>query len=68
MMARENISDYGLAFLFDIHKDLVISQEFVEIFYRTVVKLHRTKPREILPLPDAPQPDAEGNEPSEEMK
>lgn len=68
MLSRENISDYGLAFLFDINKDLVISREFIEIFYRTVVKIARTKPKTPMEAPEAPQPDAEGNEPSEEVK
>jgi len=43
MLSKENISDYGLAFLFDINKDLVINREFIEIFYRTIVKISRTK-------------------------
>ena len=45
MLSRENISDYGLGFLFDVNKDLVISREFIEIFYRTIVKISRTKPK-----------------------
>jgi hypothetical protein len=68
MLSQEYISDYGLAFLFDIIKDLVISREFIEIFYRTIVKIARTKQRESLPIPDAPGPDEEGKEPTDEQK
>ena len=67
MLSRQNISDYGLAFLFDINKDLVISREFIEIFYRTVVKIARTKPKPLAELPEAPVP-AEGAEVPEEAK
>ena len=68
ILERDNISDYGLGFFFDVNKDLVISRSFIEILYRTVVKNVRTKSKEIQSLPEAPVADAEGNEPSEEAK
>lgn len=68
ILERENISDYGLGFFFDVNKDLVISRNFIEILYRIIVKNVRTKAKEIQSLPEAPVADAEGNEPSEEAK
>lgn len=48
---RANISDYGLSFLFDILKDLVISREFIETLYRVIIKIARTKLRPLHPVP-----------------
>jgi hypothetical protein len=49
-------------------KDLVISKEFIEVLYRVIVRIARTKFRSLLPLPEMPVPDENGNEPSEEDK
>jgi hypothetical protein len=49
-------------------RDLVISQEFVDLIYSVVAKVVKTQPKEALPVPEMPGPDAEGNEPSEDDK
>lgn len=67
-LTKSNITDYGLFFFFEVIKDLVISKDFIETLYRVIVKVARTKLRPIYPLPEMPQPDAEGNEPSEDEK
>lgn len=67
-LTKSNISDYGLRFFFDVMKDLVISKEVVEVFYQAIIKIARTKMLPIEPVPEMPGPDAEGNEPSEEVK
>lgn len=63
---RDNMSNYGLGFLFDVMRDLVISNEFVDIIYAVIAKIVKTLPKEQVPVPEMPGPDAEGNEPSEE--
>lgn len=63
---RENISNYGLSFLFEVMKDLVLSDEFIGILYNAISKIVKTQNKEYVPIPEMPQPDAEGNEPSEE--
>lgn len=67
-LTKSNISDYGLSFFFEVIKDLVISKEFIETLYRVIIKVARTKLKPIMPVPEMPQPDADGNEPSEEEK
>ena len=67
-MTKNNITDYGLAFFFEVIKDLVISKEFIEVLYRVIVKIARTKTRPILPVPEMPVPDESGVEPTEEDK
>lgn len=61
ILDRENVSDYGLGFFFDINKDLIISRDFIELLYRSIVKHVRTKPKEITPIPEPPAPE-EGQE------
>lgn len=61
-------SDFGLGFLFDVQKDLVLNADFINILYRVIAKVVKTKLRETVPVPEMPQPDAEGNEPAEEEK
>jgi|LauGreDrversion4_2_1035121.scaffolds.fasta_scaffold587019_2 hypothetical protein len=65
---RHLMSDYGLAFLFEVQKDLVLNQEFINILYKVIGKIVKTKIKEPMAIPEMPQPDAEGNEPSEEDK
>lgn len=65
---RENISSYGLGFLLDVMKDLVISQEFIDIFYAVVAKVVKMQPKEAVPVPEMPGPDADGNDPSEDER
>jgi hypothetical protein len=68
-LTKSNITDYGLSFFFEVLKDLVISKEFIEILYRVIIKISRTKLKPILPVPEMPTgPDADGNEVSEEEK
>lgn len=67
-LTKSNITDYGLSFFFEVIKDLVISKDFIETLYRVVIKIARTKLRPIHTVPEMPQPDADGNEPSEEEK
>lgn len=67
-LTKNNITDYGLAFFFEVIKDLVISKEFIEVLYRVIIKIARTKFRPILPVPDMPIADEAGVEPTEEEK
>ena len=67
-LTKSNITDYGLSFFFEVLKDLVISKDFIEILYKVIIKIARTKLRPIHPVPEMPQPDADGNEPSDEEK
>jgi hypothetical protein len=62
------ISDYGLGFLFDMMKDLVINQDFISILYRVVAKIVKTKLRESFLVPSLPEPPAEGEEVNEEER
>jgi hypothetical protein len=67
-LTKNNVSDYGLAFFFEVLKDLVISKEFIETLYRVIIRIARNKLRPILPVPEIPGPDAEGNELPEDDK
>lgn len=67
-MTKNNISDYGLAFFFEVIKDLVISKEYIEVLYRVIIKIARTQFKPILPVPEMPVPDENGVEPTEEVK
>lgn len=42
-LTKNNITDYGLGFLFEVIKDLVISREFIETLYRVIIRIARTK-------------------------
>ena len=53
-LTKQNITDYGLSFFFEVLKDLVISKEFIETLYRVVIKVARTKLKQILPVPEMP--------------
>ena len=46
-LTKTNISDYGLSFLFEVLKDLVISREFIETIYKVIIKIARTELKEI---------------------
>lgn len=67
-LTKANITDFGLSFFFEVLKDLVISKEFIETLYRVIIKIARTKLKPLHTLPEMPQADAEGNEPSEEAR
>ena len=40
-MARDtvNIADFGLNFLFDVQKELVLSTDVIEVLYRAICKV-----------------------------
>lgn len=65
---RAHISDYGLSFLFDVMKDLVINADFINILYHVIAKTVKTQLKVHVAIPELPGADAEGNEPSEEDK
>ncbi len=44
-LTKNNIADQGLAFFFEVCKDLVISKDFIEILYRVIIKVARTNLR-----------------------
>ena len=67
-LTKNNITDYGLSFFFEVCRDLAIGKEFIETLYRVIVKIARTKLRPLQPVPEMPLPDENGNEPSEEEK
>ena len=49
-------------------RDLVISQEFIDIFYAVMAKIVKMQPKEQVPIPEMPGADADGNEPSEDER
>jgi hypothetical protein len=67
-LTKSNISDYGLSFFFEVIKDLVISKEYIETLYKVIIRIARTKLKPILPVPEMPGVDVDGNEPSEEER
>jgi len=62
------MSDYGLSFLFDVMKDLVINGDFINILYQVIAKTVKTQLKTHVPIPEMPGPDADGNEPSDDDK
>ena len=54
--------------MFDVQKDLVLNNDFINSLYRVIAKVVKTKTRELVHVPEMPGPDGEGNEPSEEAK
>ena len=67
-LTKNNITDYGLCFFFEVCRDLAIGKDFIETLYRVIIKTARTKMRPLQPIPEMPQPDENGNEPSEDEK
>ncbi len=67
-LTKQNITDYGLCFFLEICKDLVISKEFVNVMYRSIINIARTPHKKMAAVPEMPVPDEEGKEPSEEDK
>jgi hypothetical protein len=51
-----------------MQKDLVLNADFINILYRVISKVVKTKAKESVPVPEMPGPDADGNEPSEDDK
>ena len=67
-LTKNNITDYGLCFFFEVCKDLVISKEYIETLYRVIIKIARTKLRPLTQVPEMPIPDENGVEIPEEEK
>ena len=67
-LTKQNISDYGLCFFLEICKDLVISKDFVNTMYKTIIKIARTPTKSLQSIPEMPQPGEDGAEPPEEEK
>jgi hypothetical protein len=67
-LTRYNISDFGLGYLFEICKELVINRDFIESLYRTLIRIAMRKvvPAEV--LPEMPAPKEDEAEPTEEEK
>ena len=42
-LTKNNITDYGLSFFFEVLKDLVISREFIKTIYRVIIHNARMK-------------------------
>ena len=55
MIARNtgNMADFGLRFLFEIQKDLVLSNDVIEVLYKAVCKLAMKPPTPMHPVPEA---------------
>jgi hypothetical protein len=49
-----NIADFGLNFLFDIQKELVLNPDVIEVIYRAICKVAMQKPKELLEIPTIP--------------
>jgi len=50
-----NISDFGLQFLFEVQRDLVLQPEVVEVIYKAICKMALKKekqPAEVPAIPD----------------
>jgi hypothetical protein len=45
-MARDqaNIADFGLSFMFDVAKELVLSPDVIEVLYRAICKVAMQEP------------------------
>ena len=57
----ENLADFGLRFMLDIQKDLVLSTDVIEVIFSTIAKIATAKPIPMQPLPEIPDdaPDSE---------
>lgn len=62
------VSDYGLAFLLGVQRDLVLNNEFMMTMYKVISRIVKLRPKELVPVPEMPGPDAEGNEAPEEER
>jgi len=56
-LARDpaNIADFGLGFMFDVQKELVLSTDVIEVLYRAIAKVALKKPRDLIPIPEVPE-------------
>lgn len=62
------INDYGLGFFIDICKEMVISIDFIDWFYRAIIKISRTQPQELVEVPTIPETQEDGTPLPEEEK
>ena len=65
---RSNLSDFGLSFLFENLKDLLINSDFISILYKVIAKIVKTQTKQTMPVPEVPGPNENGEEPSEDDK
>ena len=49
---QSNMADFGLSFMFDIQKDLVLSADIIQVLYRAITKLATAEPTALLPIPE----------------
>ena len=56
-LAREssNIADFGLAFMFEVQKELVLSVEVIETLYRALCKVAMKKTKDPVVAPEIPE-------------
>jgi hypothetical protein len=50
-----NIADFGLNFMFDIQKELVLNPDVIEVIYRAICKVAMQQPRELHVVPTIPE-------------
>ena len=46
------MGDFGLKFMFECSKDLVLNTEAVETIYKGLIGIACTKPTELIPIPE----------------
>lgn len=51
---QQNISDFGLRFMMDVKKDLVLSQEVIDVVFRTVTRICVQQPKAMVDMPIKP--------------
>jgi hypothetical protein len=56
-LARDpsNIADFGLSFMFDAQKELVLSPDVIEVVYRAICNLAMRSPVKLLAIPSVPE-------------
>lgn len=56
-MARDtvNVADFGLNFLFDMQKELVLSTDIIEVLYKAICKVAMQQPKELIEVPVIPE-------------
>ena len=52
MREPENMADFGLAFMFEIQKDLVLSADVIDVMYTAIAKIATQKQLELQPVPE----------------
>jgi hypothetical protein len=49
------IADFGLRFMFEIQKDLVLLPEVIDSIYRAITRIIQAKPKALQAVPDLPE-------------